>query len=1376
MIDMNKIVLIALIGFFAFSLSAKENVGNENSTTITNSSLARVAADCVPSQAKTDLNINNVRTTIMGGGDMWWNLTDARYEIPKDGNKHSMFAGALWIAGIDAGEQLKAAAMTYRQTGNDFWTGPLDDLAEITPQTCDDYDQHFQITREDVDQFIAWFNDKDAFPEYSIPSSITEWPGNGVDGENQFLAPYFDANEDGEYNPEDGDYPRYDVNGNADCLNDDLIYGDQTLWWVFNDKGNIHSETGADPIGLEIRAQAFAFATNDEINNMTFYNYTIINKATIQLNDAYFGQWVDPDLGNYLDDYVGCDVERGLGYCYNGEAEDAGASGYGFNPPAIGVDFFQGPLADPNDGVDNDRDSIIDEPGEQSIMSRFVYYNNDFSVVGNPENGQHIYNYLTGKWKDGLDITYGSDGRGGSTIADFMFPGDSDPNGWGTDGQITSADWDDPQGWTEEIAGNDPADRRFLQSAGPFTLEPGAVNKITTGVVWARATAGGPFASVELVRLADDKAQALFDNCFKVLNGPDAPDLEVVELDQELVFNFSNGSTSNNFLEQYIELDPLIISPLGENWDPFFRFQGYQLYQLLAPYVSVTDLDNPDLARLVFQSDVEDSVANLINYNFDVSIGGNVPLLEVSASNNGISHSVSITEDEFASGNPLLINHQQYYFMAVAYGHNDYKTFNPGDPNALDGQQRPYKSGRKNIKVYTGIPHKPFTTQLNADIGQGVEIARVVGAGNGGGELNLTADTESEIMANGFSENPVYEAGSGPIDVQVIDPFNLTQADFALKFYGDLYNASTSNPRSIVLDPVVSRWELVNLNNGESFVSDASIDLDNQQLFSSLGFAVQINQNNPPDWDYGLDVADYEDNNGFITSSILFEDEYNPWLVGVRDRDDEDGEVTAANTSLWGRNWIHAGSYQSDPANVSVFDDYSTDPNGVYEDVVNGTWAPYRFVSYYLDGPGYDVSQAYTTVPNQQSTNRIRDLQSVKIVYTDNQSLWSRCIVLESQDNPSYSEGGVAKMDLRASESVAKDGSPDGSGNGMGWFPGYAINKESGERLNIMFSEDSWLQADNGRDMIWNPSTRVQSTIPPWANGSYYLGGKHFVYVHSSKYDQCAQALIDVAGTTIQKRDFFKEMMWVSVPLLNEGYELLSSDVEINIDVSREYRSFGDVDETSTTESFTVSNDRIPLKDYLQNYDQLFAYEIESISVSDSVLIDNVWRQANSLGNVYYTSTIAGSSQTSPVTVDVTYKKVNYPNYRFSTANIAPSEVTSEETIDSIVDMINIVPNPYYAYSTYEGIENGGQLDNRVRITNLPAECVISVYSLNGSLVNRLFKDSDGSASIDWDLKNQKGIPIASGAYIINVNIPSLGKEKNLKWFGVMRPIDLDTF
>jgi hypothetical protein len=45
----------------------------------------------------------------------------------------------------------------------------------------------------------------------------------------------------------------------------------------------------------------------------------------------------------------------------------------------------------------------------------------------------------------------------------------------------------------------------------------------------------------------------------------------------------------------------------------------------------------------------------------------------------------------------------------------------------------------------------------------------------------------------------------------------------------------------------------------------------------------------------------------------------------------------------------------------------------------------------------------------------------------------------------------------------------------------------------------------------------------------------------------------------------------------------------------------------------------------------------------------------------------------------------------------------------------------------------------------------------------------------DWDLKNDYGIPIASGVYIIHVDAPGIG-EKVIKWFGAMRPIDLTNF
>ena len=57
-------------------------------------------------------------------------------------------------------------------------------------------------------------------------------------------------------------------------------------------------------------------------------------------------------------------------------------------------------------------------------------------------------------------------------------------------------------------------------------------------------------------------------------------------------------------------------------------------------------------------------------------------------------------------------------------------------------------------------------------------------------------------------------------------------------------------------------------------------------------------------------------------------------------------------------------------------------------------------------------------------------------------------------------------------------------------------------------------------------------------------------------------------------------------------------------------------------------------------------------------------------------------------------------------------------------------------------------------------------------------KKSDDLTSVDWDLKNNQGIPVASGLYVIHVRTMIDGKKQNkiLKWFGVLRPIDLDTF
>jgi hypothetical protein len=105
-----------------------------------------------------------------------------------------------------------------------------------------------------------------------------------------------------------------------------------------------------------------------------------------------------------------------------------------------------------------------------------------------------------------------------------------------------------------------------------------------------------------------------------------------------------------------------------------------------------------------------------------------------------------------------------------------------------------------------------------------------------------------------------------------------------------------------------------------------------------------------------------------------------------------------------------------------------------------------------------------------------------------------------------------------------------------------------------------------------------------------------------------------------------------------------------------------------------------------------------------------------------------------------------------------------------VLASMNVVPNPYYAYSAYEI----NQLDNRVRIINLPEVCTVTIYTVNGTLI-RQFSKGDPSTSLDWDLKNYVGIPISGGVYLIHINVPNVG-ERVLKWFGVMRPVDLDSF
>ena len=118
-----NILFLTILSLLFVQISfSKDNITNPNDNNNDNG-LRVVAAGCLPATSSTELNINNVRTLILGSGDMWWDLSAAQYEVPKDGNIHSIFAGALWIGGLDDANNLKVGAMTYRSSGVDFFRG-----------------------------------------------------------------------------------------------------------------------------------------------------------------------------------------------------------------------------------------------------------------------------------------------------------------------------------------------------------------------------------------------------------------------------------------------------------------------------------------------------------------------------------------------------------------------------------------------------------------------------------------------------------------------------------------------------------------------------------------------------------------------------------------------------------------------------------------------------------------------------------------------------------------------------------------------------------------------------------------------------------------------------------------------------------------------------------------------------------------------------------------------------------------------------------------------------------------------------------------------------------------------------------------------------
>jgi Secretion system C-terminal sorting domain len=419
------------------------------------------------------LNTNRVEATVINDGRFFTDGTTGKFLVPyKNGTTTLMRSAGLWIGGLDANGKLRIAATNEKnsdfkpglwgtgQLANKIWRVTADQIEAHKADFADN-----QKIDNPISAIFAWpGQDNSFFPQYNdgaqIPFSSTG------------LAEFFDADDDGLYNPAKGDYPAAFMRG---CP---VLNFQEMLWYVFHNKNTATNPVGGTQgLNIEVRATIFAnkCAENSPFGNSVFTQLKILNTENTPLEKAYFGLYNDFQVGDGSDEFVGCDSLRYLSFAYAGDPKNA-------DLPSICVDLLRGPLSqdpDPLIGVYETPISSIKAFDAKDLVSSSAFYS-----------------ILTGKNTDGSSSNDGG----------FSFP-------------------DNPlniNGVSEITLGNQPGDRAAVTSYGPLGLQPFALNEMV--FTHSFADNGQPNILAKNIPknyFLSDLLQSYFDNCFNALPGED---------------------------------------------------------------------------------------------------------------------------------------------------------------------------------------------------------------------------------------------------------------------------------------------------------------------------------------------------------------------------------------------------------------------------------------------------------------------------------------------------------------------------------------------------------------------------------------------------------------------------------------------------------------------------------------------------------------------------------------------------------------------------------------------------------------------------------------------------------------------------------------
>jgi len=476
------------------------------------------------------LEANNISTWFRTNGNFNREPTtkNSGFEWPRGGNKFARYATGLWMGAIVNGATLVAVA----EYDYEYLPGYID--INGIPQGRDNPNYRiYNITLNDTSDYGAW---------RTIAS-----------GQGAYL----------------------DNNGNP------FRMGAQTMFYSYTDGyPDAHNSMAGSTLPLKAQIlQTNWCYINAGTKDIIFSEFKIINRNSSPWTNACISVWTDDDLGEPMDDAIGCDTIRNLGYTYNAEDFDPI---YGTAPPAVGTRVLRSPLiftGNPNDTV-----KYYNPPGSNNLRVRIGYKYSGLPIFNTYFNGQDPGNYI-----ETYSLLNGLQGDGSTWI---------NPVTGQSTTQTYSGDPVTGSGWVM----SDGNDRRFLQSFGPMNINPNDTQSIIIAQVIAKGSSN--LNSISQLRALSDLAKMLYDQNFQ----------SVVSVNNNSTIIPGAFSLNQNYPNPFNPVTNLEfgISKLG--------FVSLKVYDMLGKEVAVLVNENLSPGTYRYSFDASELSSGL--YFYTLNVGG----------------------------------------------------------------------------------------------------------------------------------------------------------------------------------------------------------------------------------------------------------------------------------------------------------------------------------------------------------------------------------------------------------------------------------------------------------------------------------------------------------------------------------------------------------------------------------------------------------------------------------------------------------------------------------------------------------------------------------------------------------------------------------